>query len=202
MKLSLQKYFSFYKNNIINTLEKIPTKDLEKITNCLIVKIKNKKNIFTAGNGGSAAIANHFLCDFNKGIKESSKYKLKPRVYSLSSNVELITAISNDLNYDKIFSYQLDNLANKGDVLVIFSCSGVSKNILNLLNFAKSKKILTIGFLGFAPKFIEKKFDYFINLGIKNYGINEDAFQIFMHIASQYIRQKSIRNFNPKKNIL
>tara|TARA_A100001015_G_scaffold287911_1_gene358182 strand:- start:573 stop:1181 length:609 start_codon:yes stop_codon:yes gene_type:complete len=202
MKLSLKSYLNFYKSNLINTLENIPTEDLEKITNCLLTKIKNKKNIFTAGNGGSAAIANHFLCDFNKGIKESSRHKLKPRVYSLSTNIELITAISNDLNNNKIFSFQLENLKNKGDVLVVFSCSGVSKNILNLLSFAKSKKILTIGFLGFAPRFVEKKFDYFINLGIKNYGITEDIFQMLMHLISQYIRQKSIINFNPKKNIL
>ena len=191
MKLSVQKYFSFYKNNIINTLEKIPTKDLEKITNCLIVKIKNKKNIFTAGNGGSAAIANHFLCDFNKGIRHSSKNKLIPKIISLSNSIELITAIANDINFNKIFEYQLENFSQKNDILFVISCSGNSKNILNAIKYAKKNKLRIISFIGFGSnKLVKKSSNYYINLNIKNYGMSEDIFQSMMHMISQYLRVK------------
>ena len=84
-------------------------------------------------------MSNHFLCDFNKGIKLSSGKKLKPKVISLTNSIELITAISNDINYNKIFSFQLENYYKTGDVVFAVSCSGTSKNIIDLLKFAKSK---------------------------------------------------------------
>ena len=64
----------------------------------------------------------------------------------MSSNFELITAISNDLSYNKIFSYQLESLAKKSDLLILISSSGNSKNIVNALKFAKQNSIDTIGF--------------------------------------------------------
>ena len=85
---------------------------------------------------------------------------------------------------------------------IAFSCSGSSKNIIDALLFAKKKKLITIGFLGFANKKNQNLFDYSVNVGLKNYGITEDIFQILMHAISQFIRMKSIKNFNKKKNIL
>ena len=87
----------------------IDYKEILTITQILLEKIKKNKNIYVAGNGGSASIANHLLCDFNKGIKISSKNKIKPKIISLASSVETITAISNDISYEKIFSFQLEN---------------------------------------------------------------------------------------------
>ncbi len=77
--------------------------------------------IFSCGNGGSAAIANHLVCDCMKGIRTSSM--LKPRVSSLSATVELITAIVNDIGSDEMFSYQLESMASPGDVLIAISPS-------------------------------------------------------------------------------
>ena len=70
------KYLKKYSKDLINSLKKIDIKKIDKIENIIVNKIKEKKNIFTCGNGGSASIANHFLCDFNKGIKNSSKKKI------------------------------------------------------------------------------------------------------------------------------
>lgn len=201
----MSNFFNFYKeytDDLTKSIVSLKAKELNKIFTIIEKAIKNKKNIFTCGNGGSASVSNHFLCDFNKGIRQSSKNKLKPKVISLSSNIELISAISNDINNTEIFSYQIDNFANPGDILIAFSCSGSSKNIIKGIKLAKRKKIVTIGFLGFASKKNEKMFDYSINIGFKNYGITEDIFQILMHSISQYIRKKNIRNFNKKINIL
>ena len=184
------KYLKKYSKNFLKAYKKIDLKKIDNIENILIEKIKEKKNIFTCGNGGSASIANHFLCDFNKGIKISSKKKLLPRVYSLSENVELITAISNDNDFSHIFEHQLENLSNKNDVLITFSCSGNSKNILNVLKFAKKKGIFTINLSGFSLKTKNKLADINYNIGIKNYGICEDIFQSIMHMISQSIRRK------------
>ena len=85
-------------------------------------KIKNNSKIFVAGNGGSAAVSNHFICDFLKNVKYFTK--LKPKVISLSSNVETVMAISNDLGYHNSLSYQAKSLSEKEDVFVIISSSG------------------------------------------------------------------------------
>lgn len=183
----LRNYFNLQ----INTINQIDIKKVIKISQILERAIKNNKNIFVAGNGGSASVSNHFLCDFNKGIKLSSGKKLKPKVISLTNSIELITAISNDINYDKIFSFQLDNYYKTGDVVFAVSCSGTSKNIIDLLKFAKSKKLEIIFISGFNKSNKSPYTKNFINLNCKNYGITEDIFSTIMHMISQWIRYKN-----------
>jgi len=183
-------FLNFYINEVIKGTKQIDIKKIKKIESIILQTIFKDKQIFTCGNGGSASVANHFLCDFNKGIKLSSKKKLKPKVISLSNNLENILAISNDIDFHQIFSFQLDNYAKKGDLLITFSCSGSSKNIIEAINYAKEKKINTISFTGFASKNIKKKSFINVDVGIKNYGVVEDIFQIIMHMISQSIRIK------------
>ena len=185
-----------YLKNIKNGIDTLDISKLVKIENILFDKIQKNKKIFVCGNGGSASIANHFLCDFNKGIKLSSNNKLKPKIFSLSDNMETILAVANDISFNKIFSFQLDNYYAKGDIVILLSCSGSSPNILDTLNYCKKKKIYTITLTGFAKKNIQKKSNINLNLGIKNYGITEDFFQIIMHMLSQSIRLKFIKRNN------
>jgi phosphoheptose isomerase len=186
----------FFKNYFLsytNISKSLDYAELEKICSFLEKKINNNNNIFVAGNGGSAAIANHFLCDFNKGIKLSSKNILKPKIISLTSSNEMITAIANDINYEKIFTFQMENYLKKEDCLICFSSSGQSRNIIEVIKFAKKNKIKTILFQGFGNLNKEIKPDFYINLKFKNYGITEDIFQSIMHIISQSIRKKYIK---------
>ena len=150
-------------NNIKNYLDELKKginnldqNKILKIESKLLETIKKGNNIFVCGNGGSSSVANHFLCDFNKGVKISSKNKLKPKVISLSNNMETILAVSNDISFDKIFSFQLENYFSKGDILITFSSSGSSPNIVDVLNFSKKKKIFFISFTGFAKKKFQK----------------------------------------------
>lgn len=198
MKSKSNVFISKYFSNLIKTIQYIDINKLDLIINFIENKIKNNNQIFIAGNGGSSSIANHFLCDFNKGIKLSSKQKLRPKIISLANSLELITAISNDLNYNNIFSFQMENYYKKNDVLICISSSGKSKNIINALNFAKKNGMKTILFQGFGKRNNNIQLDYYINLKCKNYGITEDLFQSIMHIISQSIRLK----YSSKKEIL
>lgn len=187
-------FFVDYNNAKKKAIDNLDLKTLTSISHFLNLKIKQKKNIFVCGNGGSASVANHFLCDFNKGIKISSNKVVKPKIISLSNSIELMTAISNDISYNDVFANQIENYANPGDVLCTFSCSGNSKNIENAINYALKKKINIISFVGFG-KNKRKNIEYYLSLNVKNYGICEDIFQGIMHMISQNIRQKfSISN--------
>jgi phosphoheptose isomerase len=192
------KYLKNYINILKEAASSINYNKLQNIEKIIHSKIINKKKIFICGNGGSASIANHFLCDFNKGIKISSNYKLKPKIISLSNNLELILAISNDISFDKIFTYQLENYCSKGDLVITLSCSGNSPNIIDVLNYCKKNKILTISFTGFATKQVQKKSNINFNINVKNYGISEDFFQIIMHMLSQSIRMKLLSKRDSK----
>ena len=194
------KHLKNYLNNIKITADNLNITKLLKIENIIFKKIKNNKKIFVCGNGGSASVANHFLCDFNKGIKLNSNNKLKPKIISLYDNMETVLAISNDISFNKIFTFQLDNHYSKGDLVILLSCSGSSPNIIDALNYCKKRKIFTISFTGFAKKSIQRKANINLDLGIKNYGISEDFFQIIMHMLSQNIRIKFVKN--TKKIIL
>ena len=178
----------FLKNYIENLNESILDSEIENIdlaANKIISTIKMKNNIFVCGNGGSAAIANHYVVDFIKFFKEKSIYK--PKIVSLSNSIESITAISNDLDYKKIFSYQAENLCKKNDLIIIISSSGNSKNIVELVKFAKKNKIKTIGFSGFKGGYLKKNSDISVHVNAQNYGISEDAHHILMHAILQYL---------------
>jgi len=192
---SSKDFFIDYNNKLSNVLKNEHFIELEKITKFLEKNIKLKKKIFVCGNGGSASISNHFLCDFNKGIKNSSDKKLIPKVFSLTNSIDLITAISNDIDFGQIFSQQLENYSDKGDILVNISCSGTSKNIINVTKYAIKNNLNIISFIGFGNnRFIKNSSNYYINLKTKNYGITEDIFQAMMHMISQYLRSKYSKN--------
>jgi phosphoheptose isomerase len=186
----IESFLTDYLDNI-NKLSNIKISLLNKFILLIEKTIKNKNNIFVCGNGGSAAIANHYLCDYLKLLRTNTT--LKPIVTSLSSSVELITAISNDINYESIFSYQAECLANKNDLFILVSSSGNSKNIINVAKFAKKNKCKVIGFTGFDGGLLKKIADLSIHVPLKNYGLSEDSHHILMHILMQFLRQKHLK---------
>jgi D-sedoheptulose 7-phosphate isomerase/D-glycero-D-manno-heptose 1,7-bisphosphate phosphatase len=127
------------------------------------------------------------MCDHLKGIRTATD--IAPRVVSLSANVELLTAIANDISYDEVFAYQLESQATARDVLVAVSSSGRSPNIVRALTWAREHDVRTIALTGFDGGEARKLADVCIHVDAANYGIIEDAHQTVMHALAQYIRQ-------------
>src|SRR5581483_5447462 len=113
---SAADYFGAYRDEITRAWSTIDPQAVIAAAKILRECLARDGIVYACGNGGSAAIANHLLCDFQKGIQTDTG--LKPRIISLSSHLELITAIGNDIGYDDIFSYQLRTMARPGDVLM------------------------------------------------------------------------------------
>jgi len=148
--------------------------------------------LFVCGNGGSAAIANHLLCDFAKGIQTDTN--LLPRVVSLSANLELITAIANDITFDDCFIYQLRTAARRGDLLLTISSSGDSENIVRAVDWAGANGLQSICLTGFDGGRSAKGAAVNIHVEGDNYGVVEDTHQSIMHMLSQYLRQACMTN--------
>ena len=190
----------YYKNYVSiknKLLNKINKNELKNIIEEILTAVKKQKNIFSCGNGGSASTAEHLSCDFSKGSCTDTNLNIK--VFSLNSNVSLMTAIANDISYDDIFSYQLARFGKPNDILLLFSVSGSSKNILKCAKAAKRKKIKIISFTGFNGGKIKKISKYNINFTTNNFGIVEDCHLSIMHFISQYIRNI---NFKSSKKII
>ena len=188
-KLDLKNFYREYTDSLKNSLDKVDLKKLSNIANILIKQFKNKKKIFVCGNGGSAAIANHYICDYLKLIRYNTKFK--PKILSLSDNVETLTAISNDHHYSEIFKYQAESLADKGDIFIIISSSGNSDNVIKLAKWAKRKKNKVISFTGFNGGKLKNLSYLNININQNNYGRVEDSHHILMHLIMHFIVLKN-----------
>jgi phosphoheptose isomerase len=151
--------------------------------------MKNDGIIYVCGNGGSAAIANHLVCDCQKGI--STNTSLKPRIVSLSSNVPIITAISNDIGYPDVFAHQLNNFLRPNDIVITISSSGNSDNIREAISCALMKDNKVISLCGFSGG-TSKRATVCVHVKETNYGIVEDAHQSIMHIIAQNIRYNNL----------
>lgn len=103
--------------------------------------------VYICGNGGSAADAQHLAAEFLVRLRPKVNRKPYP-VIALAQDTSTITACGNDLGFNNLFKRNLEALANENDLLIVFSTSGNSKNILKVINFAKSRKIKILSFLG------------------------------------------------------
>ena len=121
--------------------------DINKVIKKIYKKIKKGGKIYICGNGGSAADAQHLAAEFLIRLRPTFNRRALP-VISLALDTSTITACGNDIGFDKIFARNLEALGSKKDVLIAISTSGNSKNILNVLKFAKKNKIYSVGFLG------------------------------------------------------
>lgn len=160
--------------------------------NVLLATMEVGRTIFSCGNGGSTAIANHLVCDCVKGVRTGTV--LKPVVHSLVANLELITAIANDIAYDQIFAYQLQAYAQPGDLLITISSSGNSPNILNALRLAGEMGVRSIAMTGFTGGESRTLAEVSLHVDAHNYGVVEDVHQSIMHLLAQYLRQRHITN--------
>jgi len=135
--------------------------DIEKAASLILEAYKKGKKTLLAGNGGSAADAQHIAAEF-----VSRFYLDRPGIPSLAltTDTSVITGIGNDYGYEKIFSRQLQAMGNEGDVFIGITTSGNSPNILKALEECKKRKIITIGLTGITGGKIADKCDLCIKV--------------------------------------
>jgi D-sedoheptulose 7-phosphate isomerase len=177
-----------YKGHITNALDNF-TFD-EKIPEILRNSIKNNQKIFVAGNGGSAAIASHYVCDLSKGANKDWHENFKRyKAICLSSNIGYMTAISNDAHYDDVFKQQLINLAEPNDILILISSSGNSPNVVKAAEWGKDNGMVVIGVTGFKGGKLRDLSHYSAHLTHPSYEVCEDIHHIFGHFLAAHLKE-------------
>jgi phosphoheptose isomerase len=182
---SPSEYLLAYGRMLTQALARVPAQAIEAAFAVLESAIARGSRIYVAGNGGSAAIAGHFTCDWMKGT--AAEGEPPARVHSLSENTSLLTALANDMGYEHCFSEQLKQLGEEGDVVVLISSSGNSPNMLLAAKAARRKRMEIISLTGFAGGELQSLSDVNLHVPVCNYGMAEDAHQTLMHALSQYL---------------
>lgn len=177
-----------YAKEINRALSQIDDNEFRKVIGILAEAYKNNKQIFVTGNGGSAATANHFICDFGKNAVQD-KNKKRFRVLSLCDNVEKITAWGNDVAFEEIFRQQLINLMDEEDVFIVISASGNSPDLVRACQYAREKKAKIITMAGFDGGEITKFADAGFVVPLTSYEQIEDLHSILCHNIVYYFKE-------------
>lgn len=153
------------------------------------------KKIMICGNGGSAALANHFAEDLAVVAVRDSKYPRLTKVLSLCSSVPLITCIANDSSYDDIFMEQIFMHGCDDDLLICISGSGYSENIVQAAlatDYIHGPKMRLASLVGFDGGVLKKLTDDFggvsVHIPSDNYGVIEDAHSIICHYTVEKLK--------------
>jgi D-sedoheptulose 7-phosphate isomerase len=164
--MNINEYGLLLMNSISNS-------NLQKSINSAInLLLADNARIYTIGNGGSATLAEHFAQDLTKSC-------FIPAIFL--GNISSVTAYGNDLTFNRIFSDQLRVYFKEGDILICFSSSGNSKNILEACKQAKLMGGKIISFTGFSGGRLKEMSDINIYVPVDNYGIVEAAHSLIFH---------------------
>jgi len=194
----VQKFISEYFEQIQKAVAALNPADLEAVADAIHTAYKEGRQVFTFGNGASAALASHMACDLGKGTApdlgrgpvESLGKRL--RIIGLADNVALLSAYGNDIRYEDIFVEQLKNLLNPGDVVLGISGSGGSPNVLRAMAYARARGAVVVGFTGAQPKadLMRPLCDVCVAAPLTCMEQIEDLHVIFSHVVSLVLRQR------------
>lgn len=179
-------FFDTYTDELKRTLDQIDRADIDKLEAYLEQARENGKHVFVLGNGGSAAAASHWVCDFGKGINVGDSKRLK--ILAPSDHSSVFTAYGNDNAYDQTMVEQLKNFLQEGDVVISLSVSGSSGNLVQAQKFARESGAKTVCIVGDYNGSLIALSDLAIVLDSKNYGAVEDIHLILCHAISQNMK--------------
>lgn len=163
--------------------------DLEEINCCInmILKVRERGGtIYTMGNGGSAATASHFVCDFAKGVSGALKGK-KFMFECLSDNTPIVTAIANDICYEEVFRYQLLDKLKPEDLVIGISGSGNSENVVRAMKYARTIGTPVIGVTGYDGGRVKELSDHVMHVDLADMQIVEDIHMLFDHMVMRVL---------------
>jgi D-sedoheptulose 7-phosphate isomerase len=170
----------FYLNDVGRLLADLPVAAIRSVVDHLLEAYRKDRRLILLGNGGSAATASHLVADFQKMIYLEGS---KPfRAMACADSMPLVTAWANDTDYANVFAEQVRTWAEPGDVVLAFSGSGNSPNVLRAVEIAREKDAMTIGLSGFAGGRLAGMVDVSIVVPCDNMQRIEDVHMILGHL--------------------
>ena len=177
MEFTIENYIK--QHNLV--IENLDHQEIENAINLIKKTINNEKRVAVCGNGGSAVAASHYITDWNKMVYTHTGLRFNG--ICLSDNVGLITAYSNDLSYDEVFSEQVKNLLCEDDLLITLSGSGNSKNVIKATNVANEMNVNTLTICGYDGGKLKQVSKNSVWIRSNDMQLCEDAQTVFGHMV-------------------
>lgn len=178
-----------YFRKLERLIAQLPHAEIDEIIAVLLRAFDEERTIFVFGNGGSASSASHMVSDMNRGIVEAAGSR-RMKMMSLTDNVPLMTACANDHGYETVFSEQLKNFVQPGDVAFAISCSGDSANVALALTTAREAGAVTVGLAGFAGGAMKSLCHACAVVPSDNMQLIEDVHHAILHSIFTVVREK------------
>ncbi len=173
-------------------LESMPVDAIEKLIDDFRKALKEDRQIFVFGNGGSASNSSHFITDLGKSSSDVMYRRF--RCLSLNENLSWITAIGNDYAYEDVYLRQLENYARAGDLVMVMSVSGSSPNLVKAVEWCKQNGVTTIALLGGKKGKLAELADTVVVIDSTHYGVVEDCHMHICHmICYAFVENKELQ---------
>jgi D-sedoheptulose 7-phosphate isomerase len=180
MPLCMKQWISEYIAAQRAAHDSIPVEAVAQLIELLRQALKEDRQIFVFGNGGSAANASHFMTDLGKGASDKTGKRF--RIHCLSSDVSWITALGNDYSYEDVFVGQLQNYGRPGDIALAISVSGNSPNCVKALEWSKKNGLRTVALVGAKRGKMAEIAEHVLVIADTHYGRVEDAQMGICHL--------------------
>lgn len=189
----IEAQWAQHKAALILGLQQLDWHDFRDAAELLLGASESGSPIFVAGNGASASLSQHWACDHLKG---ASGELISHNVISLASNMALLTAIGNDLGYERVFTDQLKHHTRKHSegVVVLISASGKSPNVVHTANFVKDERpnLRLISLTGFLGEPLRSLSDVNFHVNLTEYEAVEDVHGAIMHTLAKVLRTQQV----------
>lgn len=169
-----------YLTQVVELARRIDVAAVGEFARTVAGSILERRTLLVAGNGGSASTAGHVVCDL---IGTCVSAGLPARVVGLSDSAAAVTALANDIGFDEVFSRQVRLFGTPGDLLLLFSVSGESPNLLNAAREAQVCGLRVAVAVGRANASLLKYADTAVCLDTTDYGLAEDFHLTLNHIV-------------------
>lgn len=188
----MEEYIRQYSNKAVALLQNLPTAEIAKAMNILQAAFERDGRIYVIGNGGSLALATHWVADFNKTVfsHNLSEQQRRFQAIRLPTTEEELTAWANDIGYDMVFAGPLGNYIQDTDVLIAISSSGNSENIIRAVDLARSHQVPVIGISGFDGGRLNPLSDAKIVVTTTKgeYELVEGTHAVILHLFTKYFK--------------
>jgi len=185
-----------YLRELESIIKRISREEIEGVIGLLYEAWRDGRQVFLAGNGGSASTATHFASDLAKFASGGSEKRF--RAVALTDNVPLVTALTNDLGWENVYMEQLKNLMREGDVFVVISVHGGSgadkagpwsQNLMKAAKFVQDNGGRVVGLTGFDGGVLKKMADTCIVVPINSTPHVEGFHLVLTHLICARLRE-------------
>lgn len=167
------------------------TPALAKVAGQLIAALRGGRKVLVAGNGGSAAETQHFAAEL---VGRFSREREPYAVIALAADIATLTAVANDYGYAEVFARQVQAFGQPGDMLILFSTSGESENLLRAAQVGRQRRLTTVAITGDRPNRLADLSDLVVRVPATDTAIVQELQQIVTHLLCDVIEAELATN--------